>query len=212
MTLYAKWTASGTCQTVTFDSNNGTGTMSAQQSSSAALLNSNTFSRSGYTFDGWTTQADGTGDSYANRANFPFTSSVTLYAKWNRNPVTVSFNANGGTGTMTNQSGSATSALNVNSYSKSGFAFSGWNTSADGSGTTYTDGADFPFDSAATLYAVWTAEPAANTSSTTSTTASSEDPARLVLTGSLVGPLGLAGSLVLFLGMTMVAARRMKRE
>ena len=71
--------------TVRFQPNGGTGSMPDQASLLPAALNANTFTRTGYSFDRWTTQADGGGDSYANRATFPFTADATLYAQWTAN-------------------------------------------------------------------------------------------------------------------------------
>lgn len=69
-------------KTVTFNSNSGTGTMTNQSSSTAANLTANSFTRSGYSFNGWNTAANGTGNAYANQASFPFTADTTLYAQW----------------------------------------------------------------------------------------------------------------------------------
>lgn len=69
-------------ETVTFDANGGSGTMADQTASSATNLSSNSFSRSGYSFTGWNTSADGTGTDYAENASYPFTASDTLYAQW----------------------------------------------------------------------------------------------------------------------------------
>ena len=68
--------------TVTFDSNEGTGTMSNQSASTATALTSNSFTRSGYTFAGWNTEADGSGTDYADGASFAFTANDILYAQW----------------------------------------------------------------------------------------------------------------------------------
>lgn len=68
--------------TVTFSANGGTGSMSAQSSTTSAALTSNAFSRARYAFTGWNTAADGTGTHYANSAQYPFTSNTTLYAQW----------------------------------------------------------------------------------------------------------------------------------
>lgn len=70
----------------------------------------------------------------------------------------VIFNANGGAGTMANQTiaegGSAN--LNSNTFTRSGYVFAGWNTNADGSGISYADGDNFNMGSAdVTLYAQW---------------------------------------------------------
>lgn len=71
--------------------------------------------------------------------------------------ATVTFNSNGGSGAMADQSASAATALSANAFTRSGYTFAGWNTAADGSGTAYADGDSFPFSANATLYAQWTA-------------------------------------------------------
>jgi uncharacterized repeat protein (TIGR02543 family) len=67
---------------VSYNANGGSGVMANQSASTATTLNANTFTRSGYTFAGWNTAANGSGTSYANSANYAFTSSTTLYAQW----------------------------------------------------------------------------------------------------------------------------------
>ena len=66
----------------TFDSNDSSGVTSSQAAPSAASLASNSFTRSGFTFSGWNTQANGSGTSYSDGQSYPFVSSVTLYAQW----------------------------------------------------------------------------------------------------------------------------------
>jgi LPXTG-motif cell wall-anchored protein/uncharacterized repeat protein (TIGR02543 family) len=70
---------------------------------------------------------------------------------------TVTFDANGGTGTTAAQTASTATALTANGFSRSGYTFAGWNTAANGSGTAYADGASYAFSSSTTLYAQWTA-------------------------------------------------------
>ena len=70
---------------------------------------------------------------------------------------TVTFDSNGGTGSMSSQSAGTASALTSNSFTRSGFTFAGWNTAADGSGDAYADTSSFPFTASTTLYAQWTA-------------------------------------------------------
>ena len=146
---------------VNFDANGGSGTMQAQSSSVQAALNANTFSNSGSGFTGWNTAANGSGTAYADQASYPFLASVTLYAQWTSTPSvqqshTVTFSANGGSGTMQAQSSSVQAALNANTFSNSGSGFTGWNTAANGSGTAYADQASYPFLASVTLYAQWT--------------------------------------------------------
>ena len=68
--------------TVTFDPNNGSGAMAAQTASSATKLSANAFTRTGYSFAGWNTAANGSGTAYSDGADYPFSSSTTLYAQW----------------------------------------------------------------------------------------------------------------------------------
>ena len=141
--------------TITFNANGGSGAMANQSASSATAINANTFTRTGYSFAGWNTAANGSGTAYANGASFPFTASTTLYAQWT--PNTIVFNANGGTGSMANQSASTATAINANTFTRTGYTFAGWNTAANGSGTAYANSASFPFTANTTLYAQWTA-------------------------------------------------------
>ena len=69
---------------------------------------------------------------------------------------TVIFNANGGSGTMSNQTANIATALTTNIFTRNGYAFSGWNSAANGSGTAYADGASYAFAADVTLYAQWT--------------------------------------------------------
>jgi uncharacterized repeat protein (TIGR02543 family) len=69
---------------VDFDPNLGSGSMSPQTSSTDTTLRSNTFTRTGYVFQGWNTQSNGLGTTYLSSDSFPFSTSPnrTLYAKW----------------------------------------------------------------------------------------------------------------------------------
>lgn len=71
---------------VSFDPNGGVGTMEPQVSASETTLTKNTFTRSGYTFVGWSTTATGA-VQYADNAAYPFGTSATLYAQWRVIPV-----------------------------------------------------------------------------------------------------------------------------
>ena len=83
ITLFAKWTA-GTFA-VTFDANSGTGTQITDMSivaGTAKALTANTYTRAGYTFNGWNTLANGTGTAYANSASVTLFANTTIYAQW----------------------------------------------------------------------------------------------------------------------------------
>ena len=72
---------SGAASVVTFDANGGTGTMLPQKIRGSGTLRKNTFTREGYMFTGWNTQADGSGVSYMD-GGFYDGVSTTLYAQW----------------------------------------------------------------------------------------------------------------------------------
>jgi thermitase len=88
---------------------------------------------------------------------------------------TVTFDANGGSGSMGNQVANIPTALTANTFTYSGYSFTGWNTAANGSGTSYANGATYSFDADVTLYAQWVVAPPPHVNSITraSTTPSS---------------------------------------
>jgi uncharacterized repeat protein (TIGR02543 family) len=71
----------------------------------------------------------------------------------------VTFDNNGGKGTMPAQEIGGTAALNANAFTKEGYTFDGWNTTSDGSGTAYADKADVTPAADMTLYAQWKENP-----------------------------------------------------
>lgn len=68
---------------------------------------------------------------------------------------TITFDANGGTGSMQPQTISNTGAIQENSFLNAHHTFSGWNTKADGTGTAYADKAQITPAANMTLYAQW---------------------------------------------------------
>ncbi|HUY43737.1 MAG TPA: G1 family glutamic endopeptidase [Acidimicrobiales bacterium] len=157
VTLYAQWTINA--YTITFNANGGSGAMAPQTENYdvSANLATNTFTMSGYTFSGWNTAADGSGTSYADAQLVTFSVSTTLYAQWTINAYTITFNANGGSGAMASQTENydVSANLSTNTFTMSGYTFSGWNTAADGSGTSYADAQLVTFSVSTTLYAQW---------------------------------------------------------
>lgn len=76
-------------------------------------------------------------------------------------PIIVTFNANGGTGDDVTQKlpSGLTAALTASTFARTGYTFTGWNTAANGSGTSYADKASVTLTADTTLYAQWTAIP-----------------------------------------------------
>jgi len=69
---------------------------------------------------------------------------------------TLSYDANGGTGTMDAQTSKTTYTIKANNFTKEGFEFTKWNTKADGTGTDYEPGDSITLTEDTTLYAQWT--------------------------------------------------------
>ncbi len=160
-TLYAQWTANSL--TVNFNSNypysaGGSGSMSSESftAGTAKALTANAFSDTGYTFAGWGTVPEGP-VVYTNSQSITIYFSVTLYAQWTANSLTVTFDANGGTGSMSSESFTAGTAktLTANAFSNSGYTFAGWGT-APGGPVVYSDGQSITIYSSTALYAQWT--------------------------------------------------------
>ena len=136
---------------VKFNANGGTGTMANESFTygTAKALTANAFKRTGYTFQGWATSASGSKvyNDTQSVSNLTQTSGavVNLYAVWKAITYTVKFNANGGTGTMANQSFTygQTKALTANAFIGrstgygGNFAFKGWATSANSTTVKY---------------------------------------------------------------------------
>ena len=145
--------------TVDFDANGGEGTMTTWtgKPNTSIDLPKNTFTRENYTFTGWNTKADGTGKGYADGAIVSFDADTTLYAQWTQNPV-ITFDANGGKGTMGTQTvkPDEATALTANTFTRADYDFTGWNTAKDGTGKFYADGANITTNGNVTLYAQWT--------------------------------------------------------
>jgi uncharacterized repeat protein (TIGR02543 family) len=172
-TLYAKWLPVPT-YTVVYDGNTNTSGDAPTDSSSpytdgsivTVLGNSGTLARTGYTFDGWNTAADGSGTSYAPTSTFSVNSNTTLYAQWI--PVltyTITYNGNTNTsgtaltdGSSPYTDGSIVTILgNTGSpvLAKTGYQFGGWNNAADGTGINYVGGDTFAINANTNLYANW---------------------------------------------------------
>ena len=157
-TLYAQWEKYAD-PVITFDKNDGSGTTVTQTVpyGESATLNANSFTRTGYTFSGWNTKADGSGTAYGDGASVSLSSDVTLYAQWQLNTYSYSFDANGGTGSMSGGSAAYGESIQLpgNTFTRPKYTFTGWNTKADGSGTSYTDNASLTLTEDTTLYAQW---------------------------------------------------------
>lgn len=155
LTVNAAWRANN--YVIRYDGNASAGlhgSMSDQQAAydSSIILSGNTFSRTGYTWQGWNTRADGSGSSFSDKQTVRNLTDkqggiVTLYAQWKPINYIVRFNKNDSVG-MTVASGNMNDqsmiydkaeALSYNKFSRVGYHYAGWNTKSDGSGRSYQD-------------------------------------------------------------------------
>ena len=127
---------------------------------SSVIAAQNPFTKEGFAFVEWNTQADGKGEGYRAGESFAVTADTVLYAQWTIDSHFLSFEANGGRGEMNQQTirYEETTAIADCGFVKTGHRFAGWNTQADGTGTAYADKAQIVLTEDITLYAQWTAK------------------------------------------------------
>jgi len=137
--------------TIDYDANNGTGGTTVQiiPGSSNVVLSAESVNvnRLGHTFQGWSGSPDGSVEYFPGD---PITvnSSITLYAVWEWDgtlPFDITYDANGGAGadyTDTVAAGAGYTVLSApdKGITRNGYTFTGWNTSPDGSGTSFAEG------------------------------------------------------------------------
>ena len=159
---------------ITYNSNGGssvsstTGTQRWNQygntySNPTLTISSTEPTRTGYNFQGWSTSSSATtvnydpGDSYTFANAYNSSASITLYAVWEANTYTITYNGNGNTdGSMaaSTKTYGVNLTLRSNTFTRTGYTFQGWATSASGS-VVYANGATYTANASITLYAVW---------------------------------------------------------
>lgn len=169
LTLYAQWTPGEAG--LTYDGNGATGGKTDPQTGKTdekINVRDNGFTRDGYTFVTWNTQADCKGDAVKPNSEWTLRGSSTLYACWAGVAQTLTYHGNGATGGNTAaQSGKTGDELttNANGFTRDGYTFVRWDTAKDGSGTAYGKGkngvSQYVMKPAGNdLYAIWKANPA----------------------------------------------------
>ncbi|MFM1732944.1 InlB B-repeat-containing protein [Bifidobacterium longum] len=169
LTLYAQWTPGQA--SLTYDGNGATGGKTDPQTGKTdekINVRDNGFTRDGYTFVTWNTQADCKGNAVKPNSEWTLRGSSTLYACWADNAQTLTYHGNGATGGNTAaQSGKTGDELttNANGFTRDGYTFVRWDTAKDGSGTAYGEGkngvSQYVMKPAGNdLYAIWKANPA----------------------------------------------------
>ena len=158
-------------QSLSYNGNGGTGTVASQTETTGGerlKVAQNGFTRPGYKFTGWNTAADGTGTAYIPYMSGEPTSSnsivlvndTVLYAQWAPYVLSYDKNATVATGKMDNSvpakddtSGQVT--VSANAFELPGWKFAGWNTKANGAGTSYGANTKLVLTDDLKLYAQW---------------------------------------------------------
>ncbi len=170
VTLYAQWTPNN--YTITLNTNGGAIDNGSYSSSEAGVYTgSYTYgnqvvtlpipTKEGNNFRGWYADEDCEGNAVTTISTSDY-GNKTYYAKFTPHAYTVVFNGNGATGgSMSDQNilCGASTPLTANSYTKTGYSFSGWKTVPSGTGTSYANSAsvvDISVNNGTvTLYAQW---------------------------------------------------------
>ncbi len=155
--LYASWKVK--VYTVKYDANGGSGEPSSQSKAHGKSISLSTQvpSREHYSFTGWFTSPDESGTEYRPGQTYSDNSDLVLFAGWEGDKYTITFNANGGKNGPSSQIKTHGSTLTLTSSvpEKTGCSFVEWNTRADGSGSGYRAGSSYSQEGSRTLYAVW---------------------------------------------------------
>lgn len=163
-TLTAKWTAIQ--YYIVYNKNGATAGSTVTSTHTydvAKNLTSNGYTKAGYKFKGWNTNASGTGTTYADKQSVKNLSAtnndtINLYAQWERNLFTITYNLNGGSWSITNSyeaEFNSTFTIASESPTKSGYYFKGWSTSSSASSVQYKSGSSFHVTGDIALYAVY---------------------------------------------------------
>lgn len=147
--------------TVSYNANGGTGAPAAQTKwyGINLALSSTAPTRTGYTFAGWSTTQGGS-VVYQPGATYSANGGATLWAVWTANTWTISYDANGGTGSIADQTKTYDQTLTLSDgtgISRTNHSLIEWNTMPSGSGDVYAKGEvlNETFAQSLSLYAQW---------------------------------------------------------
>lgn len=164
-----------TTYAINYYANNGVnppGSQSKIHGQTVTIKGAESMTRTGYTFVNWNTLAnptlDNPGDAYGpNTANTTYSTDtpLALYAQWTPNTYTVSYDSNGGSGTMADSTFTydTSNTLRANTFTRANYMFAGWATVSDSTTVAYAETEGTPptittnlsTGAPVTLYAVW---------------------------------------------------------
>lgn len=169
--LYAKNTSTGeerrgSCDsfrivdtyTVAYNANGGSNAPSSQTKIEDTLLTitSGIPQKEGYVFKGWAKSKNAVTPQYLSGDGYETNANITLYAVWEPEVYTVTFDANGGTGTLESKTITYGNTMKMpNSVIKEYAYLIGWSTDKNATKAEYALGVDYKVKGNLTLYAVW---------------------------------------------------------
>ena len=156
--LYAIWEENPT-YTIFYDANGGVDAPESQvQYEKGFKLSYNKPERNGYEFLGWSKYSNATTPEYLPGDIIEISANTTLYAVWKEVVVvtfSLSYNANGGSGAPSTQTGSTIYTVSSMIPVRNGYTFLGWSTNPYSSVGVYDAGEELILTSDTTLYAIW---------------------------------------------------------
>lgn len=155
--VYAQWQIN--TYTVSYNANGGSGAPSKQTKTYGQTLTLSTTkpTRTNYTFQGWGTSSSDTTVDYNAGGSYTANANITLYAIWKLNTYTISYNLNGGVGTVESQTKTHGVGITLRNDvpTRSNYKFLGWSVSSNDTKPTYKPGDTFTSNANTVLYAIW---------------------------------------------------------
>jgi len=162
----ALWVGSGIFENqyqVTYNPNGGSGQIVnlTVNANSTHTVSNQGYSWTGRTLTSFNTAANGSGTRYNIGQSFTVTGNITLFAQWTEVTYRISYNPNGGMGSVVNYDLREYTVHYVEDrgYTRDGYNFKGYNTASNGSGTQYSVGQAIYVLGNMTLYAQWEEKP-----------------------------------------------------
>jgi uncharacterized repeat protein (TIGR02543 family) len=152
LTLYAQWSANVYEVTYNGNADDAAGAVAGNEATydESYTTSQNGFTRPGWTFSGWNTEADGTGASHAAGGAFTYQTAgdTAFYAQWTANTYTVKYDGLAGAnpGSIADKTGvywnGTAQDLTPEAPAKTGYVFTGWKVTKRGNDSV-ADGAVF---------------------------------------------------------------------
>jgi len=156
-TLYAKWT--GSEYNITYHLNGASWVNEGEATYTSGvgytLPVAGDMSNPGYSFGGWYANSDLSTGGVVTAIGISETGDKEFWAKWTENTYTITYNANGGSGSTSATVGHYVTVADNGFTAPSGKTFVEWNTLSTGLGSSYNEGDEIELTANMNLYAIW---------------------------------------------------------